>query len=183
MTEFVAPDGVIYSLLHLNPSNHTFGVTVDKKVYELPVTVLYRDHVYTRTFIPGEDDPGMLFVPCTGEKRIFCPDRWAYSCGLPTIVENLFRQNAQCYSAAQEGLYFKVDRSTHNRNTDPNTGWYLFFKFQPHKAGCGIVLSVESNHKRTSWPSNAKGRKPAKFRVILTEYLRKRPAPLAGLKP
>lgn len=91
MTEFVSPDGAKFSLLHLSPSDHTFGVTVEKKVYELPLTVLYRDHTYTRTYIEGTDDSRMLYVPCTGEKRIFCPDRWAYSCGLPGIVENLFR--------------------------------------------------------------------------------------------
>jgi hypothetical protein len=183
MTEFVTPTGATYSLRHLSPSNHIFGVTVNKKAYELPIQVMYRDHCYTRSFIVESDDPELLFTPSTGERRVFCPDRWAYSCGLPGIVDNLIRQNAQCYSASQDGLYFKVESSTANRRTTPHAGWYLFFKFRPHRRGVGIILSVESNHERTSWPSNARGRKPARFRVLLTDYLRRRPDLLERVKP
>ncbi|WP_341960041.1 hypothetical protein [Pseudomonas sp. RC10] len=181
MTEFVTPTGAKYSLSHLAPSTHFFGVTLDKQAYDLPVRVMYRDHCYTRSFVSGSDDPKFLFIPCVGEQRVFCPDRWAYSCGLPGIIENLLRQNAQCYCATQDGLYFKIDSSTVNRSVAPHAGWYLFFKFRPYRSGPGVVLSVESNHERTSWPSNARGRKPARFRVLLTEYLRKRRDLLKGL--
>jgi hypothetical protein len=183
MTEFETPAGAKYSLEHLSPTSHFFGVTVDRKVYDLPILVLYRDHCYTRSFVAGVDNTDLLYRSDARERRVFCPDRWAYSCGLPGIIENVLRQNAQCYAASQDGLYFRIDSSTASPSARPHAGWYLFFKFRPQRSAPGVILSVESNHERTSWPSNARGRKPARFRVLLTEYLRKRPDLLTDLDP
>jgi len=182
MTEFMEPDNGMYPLHHLTPTEHTFAVTVNKTPYLLPITVIYRDHCYTRAYEEGVHDPKEIYLPNTGENRVFCPDRWKYSHGLPTLMESLIKHNTPCYAAAQNGLYFKIDKPAQKQPNLPDAGWYLFFKIKPRQTGIGIAISVESSHERSSWPSNAKSRKSARLRVVLTEYLNRRPELLAGLE-
>jgi len=171
MKRFKAPDGAIYSLNHLQPYSRTVEIRVGGVTYLVPLLFIFQDHCYTRELKHESDEP-WLISERHGQRRVFCPDRWTFSHGLPALIEAMIPKG-DCYRTTEKPRYFRVQRNNPRDYTD-DAGWYIFFRFNKDRKKPGVVMSIESVHSRPNWPANARGRQVTRFGKALADFIKAR---------
>ena len=75
-------------LKHLKPFTHALAGQASNKA-DLIIRVTFESHVFSTSEGPGRHD----FLDEAGNKRFFCPDRYAYSSSLPEHVRDILNLN------------------------------------------------------------------------------------------
>jgi hypothetical protein len=175
--DIIGPDGTVYTIKHLSSTEVEFELKIKNEVFNIPIWIVYRDHCYSRDFdVSKEGDQAHWLMPVNPldkNRRLFCKDRWSYSCSLPAVISNLIA-NGLLYRTTNNGLYYRLERSS-RASAHSDEGIYLFFKFSPNKRKpTGVVLSVESVHERNNRPGNDRGRQSLKFWEAVRELVEKK---------
>ncbi len=178
MSSYTGPDGIEYSLAHLEPFEVIIDLRVGEEQFQVPLWVVYRNHCYSRdAFGKDVDDEEVMAWqlpedPRERYPRLFCKDRWTYSHGLPAVVRTVLIQS-RCYRTNDRGLYYKFDRASRTQAGSVE-GTYLFYRFEANRYNsAGLVLSIESVHYRTTLPQNDRNRQLINFKIALDESLQK----------
>ncbi len=172
--EFPAPNTQRYSLAHLNPLNFNVSLTINHRLYQVPVVVIFSHHCYTdaKNGSIQRNDPWYFTTDSTGH-RVFCVDRWQSSLLLPEYVKKMIADRLHCYRLNKAAHFVRIHDPAKANKFE---GWYIFFGFDRSKLGetAYVRISITSHHYRIAQPENLKSREQARFHVLLAQWISQR---------
>jgi hypothetical protein len=154
---------------HLLPHGVVYELRMRSGAIEAPFLATYSNHCYTRSI--DETDPPDLPILVSEAKRnggtdhrVFCPDRHAFSLGLPALVGGLICK--LCVQAGNSGAaLYRVEPVSGQPG-----GWTVCLRFDVKTETQQLVLNVRSAHLRTNLPADVRGR-PVPFHQLLRGFL------------
>jgi len=162
-------DGREISLVHLDPFEFACP-TPDGN--QRRVRVVYKSHVFTRAHAEGDQPYKMCF-----DKRIFCPDRYADSHNLQTILKGL--PTARVFQTWEKRNYVFLAVEMPQRDDR----YHLFFEVKKisRKRDKHIELRVESAYRNENSPYAPPNRpNNVRFPILIQSIFMGRPLAFAS---
>jgi hypothetical protein len=163
-------DGRVHSMVHLHP--HRFTLHMAERpgwgACDIEIRVGYASHAFTKS-CPPDIAPHPHYSK-QGDRRVFCPERYALSLQLPALVANL--ETHRCYATNYEN-YFVVEALA---SLPSDSEYWVFFDIKRATEPHAVKVFVESAYAgdRARAPHGRK-RQALMFKALVGKIL--------GLKP
>ncbi|KAA8976137.1 hypothetical protein [Halospina sp. K52047b] len=167
--------GLRYSLEAFDHFETCFWIKRDKASEPQPVDVFVRvsNHCYTRK---RKDEPSEAIMDTqrhrsgTVEERVFCPDRWQFGQGLPTIINSL--ADKRCWEGDALEVFYRHEGAPAPQSPE---GWYLCFRLDYRRnKSIPVQLTIRSIHWRPNQPQGVRRHPPIPFKKLLARFLNRK---------
>lgn len=165
---WIDPDSQIeYDLRHMQSFDVEYEVKLSKSdpLTKVNAKVSFSNHCFSRSKKPDDADRHVISIE-PFEERVFCPERWAFSKGLPDIIRDLTYKGC-LQGGKKEIIYRQEDRTC----PGSHEGWYICLKLDYKK---GLEVWVRSAHWRPNRPIDIRSNGETRFCMLLSGYLKAR---------
>ena len=169
----ITHDGTQFSLRHLQPRQKYFSWRCQDDVTVIfSVKIKFSNHCVSENY----DTVSNIETHYFEDGREFCPDRHAWSLGVPTIIDNLFDNPTTQIKLTAEKNWFVFQLSM-QPELPAGERYYCFFKPRHHKLMCAdpalhkFNLHVESAYPRKKPPSTPRSKERLMFGRLIERLM------------
>jgi hypothetical protein len=173
LPDIITHHGTQFGLRHLHPKRKNFSwLCRDGVKVIFSVTINFSDHCVSEDY----NDVSNIGAHCFGNGREFCPDRHAWSLGVPTIIDNLFVNPTTQVRLTAEKNWFVFQLSMQPK-LPAGERYYCFFKPRHHELMCAdpvlhkFSLYVESAYPRKKPPNTPHSKERLMFGRLMERLM------------
>lgn len=173
LPDIITHHGTQFSLRHLQPMHPNFRWRCQNGVMvTFSAKIKFSNHCVSKNYNAASN----IEAHCFEDGREFCPDRHAWSLGMPTIIDNLFFKPTTQVTLTAEDNWF-VFRLSMQPRLPVGERYYCFFRPRHHELMCAnpvlhkFNLHVESAYSRKNPPTTPRSNERLMFGRLLERLM------------